>query len=76
MIPSCKVKLMVRVLVASETEVLTACAFLLNDILLKRASKGAPFWCDISISCPLLSLRIVFEALHLLHAQNESTAGH
>ena len=45
----------------------------LNDFLLKRASEGAPFWRDIKISCPLL-LRIVFEALHLLHAQ--FTAGH
>ena len=47
---------------------------MLNDFLLKRASEGAPFWRDIKISCPLLSLRIVFEALHLLPAQFK--AGH
>ena len=64
----------VRSVVSSETKVLTACAFLLNDFLLKRASEGAPFWCDIKISCPLLSLGIVFETLNLLHAQ--FTAGH
>ena len=27
-----------------------------GNFLLKRASEGAPFWCDIKISCLLLSL--------------------
>ena len=61
---------------SSDKEVLTACAFLLTDFILKQASKGATFLCDIKISCPLLLLRIIFEALHLLRAQNDSTAGH
>ena len=45
------------VVVSSDKEVLTACTFLQNDFSLKQASEGAPFWCDIKISCPLLPLR-------------------
>ena len=41
-----------------------------------RASEGALFWYNIEISCLLLSLQIVFEAFHLLCAQNEPTVGH
>ena len=47
------------VVVSSNKEVLTACAFPQNDFSLKQASEGAPFWCDIKIFCPLLSLRII-----------------
>ena len=61
--------------VSSKKGVLTVCAFLLNDFLLKRAPEGAPFWCDITISCLLLLLQIVFEVCHL-RAQNKSTAGY
>ena len=39
----------------------------------KLALEGVKSWCEIS--CPLLSLRIVFGAL-LLCEQNECTAGH
>ena len=60
----------VRSVVSSEKEVLTVCIFLLNNFLLKQALEDTPFWCTIRIACPLL-LRIGFEALHLLHAQNE-----
>ena len=41
--------------VSSEKEVLTACTFLLNNFLLKRASEGAPFWCNILVyNCSLV----------------------
>ena len=59
-----------------QKQALTACAFLLNYFLLNRALEGALFWCNIKISCLLLSLQIVFEALHLLCAQTESVVGH
>ena len=52
------------------------CFLAKGNFLLQGATEGAPYWCDIKISCLLLPLRIVFESLHLYPVQNESTDGH